>query len=51
MGDRDLTVADVEREHLAEVNPWAHAAYVAAVLGGGTVLMLILIAWLASGGS
>jgi hypothetical protein len=41
--DRDVTVADIEREHLDQV---AHWLYLAAVLGGGTLLMLGLIAWL-----
>ena len=44
MSERDLTVGDVEREHLQEVDPRAHWVYIVAVLGGGTLLMLIFIA-------
>jgi hypothetical protein len=44
--DRDVTVDDIEREHLDQVDPRAHWLYLAAVLGGGTLLMLGLIAWL-----
>ena len=36
----------VREEHLAEVHAPAHWAYLGAVMGGGTVLMLIVIALL-----
>lgn len=51
MGERDLTVEDVEREHLAQVDPRAHAVYVVAILVGGFALMLLLIVWMASSAS
>jgi len=44
MAERDITVEEVEHEHLGEVNPAAHAAYVVAVIGIGSLLMLVLIA-------
>jgi hypothetical protein len=46
MAEHDVTVDDVEREHLREVDPRAHWAYIAAVLGLGTLLMLGFIAWM-----
>ena len=46
MADSDVTVDDIEREHLDEVDPRAHWMYIVAVLGGSTLLMLGLIAWL-----
>jgi hypothetical protein len=47
VAERDLTVKDVEREHLGDVAPGAHWVYIVGVIGGGTVLMLALIAWMA----
>jgi uncharacterized membrane protein YdcZ (DUF606 family) len=44
--DRDISMKDVEREHLAQIHEGRHWAYVAGVLGGSFVLMLLLIAWL-----
>ena len=44
-----LTEDDVRVEHLTEVNEPAHWAYLFAVLIGGTVLMILLIALLAGG--
>jgi hypothetical protein len=49
MSERDIDQERVRKEHLEEVNPAAHWAYLVAVLGGGLVAMLVLIAWL--GGS
>jgi hypothetical protein len=46
MGDRDMTVADVEREHDAAVEPKAHWAYLLGVMGVGMATMLVFIAWL-----
>jgi hypothetical protein len=46
VNERDVTSEDVEREHLAEVDPRVQGAYLALVLGGGTLLMLALIALL-----
>jgi hypothetical protein len=43
VAERDVTTDDIEREHLAEVDPRAHWAYIAVVLGGGTLLMLALM--------
>jgi hypothetical protein len=48
VAERDVTVEDIEREHLEEVDPRAHWAYLASVLLGGTLLMLGLIAWMAA---
>lgn len=48
MSDRDITARQVRDEHLAEVNEPAHWAYLAAVLIGGTALMLIVVALLGS---
>ena len=45
MSERDID-REVRKEHLAEVNPAAHWAYLLAILGGGMVAMLALIAWL-----
>jgi hypothetical protein len=49
MSERTIDREKVRDEHLAEVNVLAHWAYLIAVVGGGLVLMLALIAWL--GGS
>jgi TRAP-type C4-dicarboxylate transport system permease small subunit len=46
MDERDVTVEQVEREHLAEVHQPAHWAYLAGVIGFGLVVMLLLIALL-----
>jgi hypothetical protein len=46
MGERDLTVEHVEREHLTDVHQPAHWAYLAGVIGFGLVVMLLLIALL-----
>lgn len=50
MSERDIDREAVRKEHLAEVNPAAHWAYLVAILGGGTVAMLALIAWLGGPG-
>ena len=44
MSERTITADDVEGEHLADVRPGAQAAYLAGVLGGGLIAMLMLIA-------
>lgn len=49
MSEREIDQEQVREEHLKEVNPGAHWVYLLAVLGGGLVAMLGLIAWL--GGS
>jgi hypothetical protein len=46
MDEREVTVEQVAREHLAEVNRAAHWAYVAGVIGLGILAMLLLIALL-----
>jgi hypothetical protein len=46
VSDRNVDTRQVRDEHLAEVNQAAHWAYLAAVLAGGLVLMLGLIALL-----
>jgi uncharacterized membrane protein YdcZ (DUF606 family) len=48
MDEREISVAEVEREHLEEVNQAAHWAYVVGVLGGSFLVMLAFIAWLGS---
>jgi hypothetical protein len=47
---KDLTLSedDVRNEHLKEVNPAAHWTYLFAVLGGGLIVMLVVIAILGS---
>jgi hypothetical protein len=49
MAERDVSVEDVEREHLASIHEGAHWAYVAGVLGFSFLAMLVFIAWLGSG--
>ena len=49
MSERTTDREKVREEHLAEVNPAAHWAYLLAIVGGGLVAMLGLIGWL--GGS
>lgn len=49
MSERTIEREKVREEHLAEVNPPAHWAYLIAIVGGGLLAMLALIAWL--GGS
>ena len=51
MSERDVTEAEVRREHLAEVKEWVQWAYLLAVPVGGTILMLALIALLAASSS
>ena len=46
MADKNITMEQVEAEHLNEVNPAAHWAYVVGVLSLSLLLMLALIAWL-----
>ena len=46
MSERDIDQETVRREHLGEVNEGLQWAYLVAVLGGGLLAMLLLIAWL-----
>jgi hypothetical protein len=46
MSEKNITVEEIEREHMEEVKPGAHWAYVVGVLGISFLLMLALIAWL-----
>jgi hypothetical protein len=46
MSEKTIDEEAVREEHLQEVNEPAHWAYVAAVLAGSTLLMLVLIAWM-----
>ena len=48
MSERTITEERVRTEHLREVNVRAHWAYLAAVLGGGFLLMVALL-WLLGG--
>jgi hypothetical protein len=49
MSEREVDDDQVQREHLEAVNVPAHWAYLLLVLGGGTALMLALIAVLGGG--
>jgi hypothetical protein len=44
MDERDVTVEQVEREHLAEVHQPVQWAYLAGVIGLGLLAMLLLVA-------
>jgi hypothetical protein len=46
--DRNVDEERVHQEHLATVHVRAHWAYLIGVLAGGTVIMLLFIAWLGS---
>jgi hypothetical protein len=46
MDEREVTVEQVAREHLAEVHQPAQWAYIAGVIGLGLLAMLLLIALL-----
>jgi hypothetical protein len=46
MSEREIDRERVREEHLDEVNPAAHWAYLLGVVGGGLIAMLALIAWL-----
>jgi hypothetical protein len=48
MSERDIDAQEVRREHITEVNATAHAAYLLLVLGGATVLMVLLLVLLDS---
>jgi hypothetical protein len=50
MSEKDLTIEDIRQEHLQEVDERAHWLYLVAVLVGGTLLMLGLIALLGGTG-
>ena len=47
--EKSLSEDDVRAEHLQTVDQPAHWAYLFAVLVGGTVLMILLIAVIAGG--
>ena len=49
MSERDITEDQVREEHLAAIDQRAHWLYLVGVLGGGTVVMLLLIAVLGAG--
>jgi hypothetical protein len=51
MSDQTITERDVQKEHLREVSPGTHWAYLFGVLAGGLVLMLLLMALLGAGTS
>ena len=51
MKERDTTVEQVQREHLADVHLPTQWLYLFSVLAGGTVLMIGLIALLGALGS
>jgi len=48
MSERTIDADAVEQEHLDEVRPGVQWAYLAGVLGLGTLAMLVLIALLGS---
>ncbi len=50
MSEDKMTEDKVRTETMRQVNPGAHWAYLAAVLGGGIVLMILFIALLGAGG-
>jgi hypothetical protein len=50
MSERDVTEAQIRKEHLAEVDQRRQWAYLGAVLVGGTALMLALVALLGATG-
>ena len=47
--EKTLDENDVRGEHMSEVNVPAQWAYLLAVLIGGTILMIVLIALMAGG--
>ena len=49
MSEKTITEGEVREEHLSEVNPLAHWAYLGGVLGGAIVLMLLFMALLGAG--
>jgi hypothetical protein len=50
MSEREIDRERVRKEHLKEVNPAAHWAYLLGVVGGGLIAMLALIGWLGGAG-
>jgi multisubunit Na+/H+ antiporter MnhC subunit len=46
MNEVEITADDVRREHAQNATPLAHALYLAAVVGGASLLVLALLAWL-----
>ena len=47
MSEKTITEEQVQAEHLREVNPNAHWAYLLGVLMGSTFLMVVFIALMA----
>lgn len=47
MSEKTISEEKVREEHLGEVNPTAHWAYMFGVLLGSTVLMVVFIALMA----
>jgi hypothetical protein len=43
MSERDLDAEEVRRKHMDGVNARAHVLYLVAVLGGATLVMLMLL--------
>lgn len=43
MSERRISADDVREEHARETTPVAHGLYLAAVVGGATLLMLALL--------
>ncbi len=50
MSEKTIDEEQVRQEHLAEVDAGRHWLYLVAVLLGGTLLMLGVIAWLGGAG-
>ena len=50
MSETDITAEEIRAEHLGEVDQRAHWLFLVAVLVGGALLMLGLIALLGSNG-
>ena len=50
MSERDVDQDQVRAEHLEEVDERLHWAYLAVILVGGTVAMILFIALLGSAG-
>jgi hypothetical protein len=48
--ERTVDIDQVRQEHLAEVDEAVHWAYLVGVLAFGTILMLVMIAWLGAAG-
>jgi hypothetical protein len=44
MSELDVSEEDVRKEHMEQVRPGSQWLYLVAVLGGGFILMVVLIA-------